>query len=125
MTPVIARISTLVIAAIVTIAIVTSMASVVYSSTIEVPTYDPPMSYYGKINGTKILDYTGSEDMSFLMVPHYNLTVMVDVSDYNDCLATPNLLNTLTETDPTLASMTHEEQERRIMDHCVADHAYL
>lgn len=63
---------------------------------------------------------TGNEDTAFENVPYYNMTVMVDVSDYNNCVNKPGLLDILTETSPELATMSPEEQRLRILDHCVA-----
>lgn len=118
-------------ALILAIAIATIQIQLVYSSTIEVPTYDPPMTLESEINGTKTMDYVGSEDMSFLMVPYRNFTVMTDVSDYNDCFAKGNdklqsgaesltlLTNNVTESERVL-SLSPDEQKAYFLDHCLA-----
>src|SRR5688572_11465296 len=74
------------------IPIIKNLTQEAQATTIEVPTYDPPMSHGSEVNGTRLLDYIGNEETSFLMVPWHNFTISVDVSDYNDCVNKPGLL---------------------------------
>ena len=77
-----------------------------------------------------MLDYTANEDIASVMVPWYNLTVFVDVTDYNACLvkvaadiqAGPKTLQLLTNNETEtirVLSLLPDEQKEFAMDHCL------
>ena len=128
-----AETTSLILTLVITVAAVIAIQTqqLAYSSTIEVPTYDPPMTANAEINGTKTLDYFGNVDQAFEMIPWYNYTVMLDISDYNDCFAKGNdklqsgvesltlLTNNLTESERVI-SLSPDEQKAYLLDHCLA-----
>lgn len=100
---------------------------VAYASTIEVPTYDPPMSGEGIVNGTRILDYDplfegGTTKTS---IQWANNTVLISVPQYLECANRPaseyvTSLNNETAKEH-YESLSSDMQKATRLDSCVAE----